>query len=386
MDPPNGHVKLHVKLRAPGPREHFAVTGSHEALGCWNPSAGAALQWQGSFWTTGAPLQMAPCARVEFKFVRFRPGSVEWEEGSNRVMEVPNLKADLQLQGEFNGESMLHVMEYEAADPEDVWRHRYQELSTRLKAQEEEMEKKKEEHLRLIVQYDGIAAKLRREVKEAETDGCIEIEAATVREPVIAPDATLIPSPSFAKASVSACSSVSASSSDMDWRAPRASRKHRADFSSPRYFSPLHTRPQHPSPGFVSRNPISAASARNSGRISLAKPMSSQQDHSHVHRGYTSEARLAALHAARGASPASPCSIASPSPGTACLRDDKRSDSVGHETFTRFEHEDQAYQNSSVTVGIVASKEVEAAFASANARYSKQQTDLQVHRDNGPQG
>eukprot|EP00913_Durusdinium_trenchii_P011000 g10325.t1 len=65
-------LKLHVKLQAPGPGERFAVLGSHEALGCWNPSSGLQLEWKGNAWETQDPVAISPCERVEFKFVRVR--------------------------------------------------------------------------------------------------------------------------------------------------------------------------------------------------------------------------------------------------------------------------------------------------------------------------
>ena len=78
--------RLHVKLLAPGPGERFAVLGSHEALGCWNPGYGLQLEWKGNAWETPDPIAISPCERVEFKFVRLRLGGVEWESGPNRVV------------------------------------------------------------------------------------------------------------------------------------------------------------------------------------------------------------------------------------------------------------------------------------------------------------
>ncbi|CAE8703201.1 unnamed protein product, partial [Polarella glacialis] len=97
---PCGRAKIHVKLHGPAPIEYFAVTGSHEALGCWNPASGVPLEWRAGSWVTEKPVAIAPQHRVEFKFVRVggAPGSVEWEDGPNRVLEVPVGKAGIHIQ------------------------------------------------------------------------------------------------------------------------------------------------------------------------------------------------------------------------------------------------------------------------------------------------
>mmetsp|Transcript_98785 Transcript_98785/g.175913 ORF Transcript_98785/g.175913 Transcript_98785/m.175913 type:complete len:438 (+) Transcript_98785:123-1436(+) len=417
QQPKARRVKLHVRLQAPGPAEHLAVVGSHEALGCWNPADGLRLEWKGSSWMTQQPVSLEPCETVEFKFIKWRPGNVEWEEGHNRVMEVP--RADLQLQGIFNGESMLHVIEYDelqAADLENVWHQRCEELSSKLKAQEEKMEKQKEEHSRLIAQRTKVAAMLRQEIQDALDEASrLQIETGLAKEAhVMAPDATLIPSPSFVSKTSSNSSSPrnvsqaaalrSSYSTDLQMK----SHRHRGNFSSPR-FSLLPKTVVSPPAQIKSQSPISQAGA-------VSQPERSQNGYS------TAEARLAALNAARGASPASPCSTTgspypeecldqidteSPQPGHflarrfqpasgslssasesrgAAVHTDKRkfhgSGILGNTSFkaggyesmsTRFEQDEARPSACSMTAGMVASKEVEAAFASARARYSAMQ-------------
>ncbi|CAE7441098.1 GWD3 [Symbiodinium natans] len=146
-----GQSQLHVKLQAPGPGERFAVLGSHEAFGCWNLTSGVQLEWRGSAWETPTPIPISPCERVEFKFVRIRPGGLDWESGPNRVTEFPNYKGDLCLQGIFNGESILQPSDAEidaegistpdtmqsarAEDDADLWQLRYHEAVKQLTAQ-----------------------------------------------------------------------------------------------------------------------------------------------------------------------------------------------------------------------------------------------------------
>jgi hypothetical protein len=101
---------LQVRLCADAPTERIMMIGSHEALGRWNPSRGAALEWNGDMWVTKIPIALPLHGRVEFKFVRLQPsGEAEWETGSNRIIEAPANSIDLHFQGRFNGESMVHL-------------------------------------------------------------------------------------------------------------------------------------------------------------------------------------------------------------------------------------------------------------------------------------
>mmetsp|Transcript_47497 Transcript_47497/g.111078 ORF Transcript_47497/g.111078 Transcript_47497/m.111078 type:complete len:505 (+) Transcript_47497:89-1603(+) len=178
-------LKLHVKLRAPGPGERFAVLGSHEALGCWNLSAGLQLEWRGSAWETPDPVPISPCERVEFKFVRVRPGGLDWESGPNRVTEFPNYNGDLCLQGIFNGESILQPndLEYdegistpdtrpsvEVEDEARLWQLRYQEAATALTALQDHVALRREVQGKRREEHGQVRSDLLRQIQGAQRE------------------------------------------------------------------------------------------------------------------------------------------------------------------------------------------------------------------------
>eukprot|EP00929_Paragymnodinium_shiwhaense_P085904 TRINITY_DN46379_c0_g1_i1.p1 TRINITY_DN46379_c0_g1~~TRINITY_DN46379_c0_g1_i1.p1 ORF type:complete len:404 (+),score=93.86 TRINITY_DN46379_c0_g1_i1:101-1213(+) len=112
---PPAVTRLHVKLSASPPQERYAITGSHEALGQWDPRRGVELEWRpgnqndpGGCWTSKQAVQIPPTKRLEFKFVKMVGDSVEWENGPNRVLEVPaGDRTRLGLRGRYNGDSVV---------------------------------------------------------------------------------------------------------------------------------------------------------------------------------------------------------------------------------------------------------------------------------------
>jgi len=70
--------------------EEVRVVGGHPALGNWDPAQGIRLGTSGSVFPRWSGVVRLPAgSRVEFKFVRVRAdGSVTWEEGWNRIVEV----------------------------------------------------------------------------------------------------------------------------------------------------------------------------------------------------------------------------------------------------------------------------------------------------------
>ncbi|CAE7705263.1 hypothetical protein AK812_SmicGene22309 [Symbiodinium microadriaticum] len=178
-------LKLHVKLQAPGPGERFAVLGSHEAFGYWNLSSGVQLEWRGSAWETPAPIPISPCERVEFKFVRVRPGGLDWESGPNRVTEFPNYKGDLCLQGIFNGESILQPSDVDDAegistpdtmpsarveDDADLWQMRYQEAVKQLTALQRNVANRQKEQEKHRRDHAEVKRDLLRNIKDAHRE------------------------------------------------------------------------------------------------------------------------------------------------------------------------------------------------------------------------
>jgi len=84
--------RLYIELTSRAPKEELFVVGSHEAMGWWDPSKAAQLCWTGQAWETAEkPLLLgAGPSRVDFKFMhRLGDGAARWEDGPNRVLDVP---------------------------------------------------------------------------------------------------------------------------------------------------------------------------------------------------------------------------------------------------------------------------------------------------------
>eukprot|EP00401_Gymnodinium_catenatum_P027083 CAMPEP_0117597754 /NCGR_PEP_ID=MMETSP0784-20121206/75032_1 /TAXON_ID=39447 /ORGANISM="" /LENGTH=467 /DNA_ID=CAMNT_0005400159 /DNA_START=66 /DNA_END=1470 /DNA_ORIENTATION=- len=100
---------LRVELTAPGPLERVVIVGSDEVFGWWDPSKGAALDWTGEAWETTEPIDLDEgCQSIDYKFVRVADrGVARWEDGRNRVLEVPSAgPREMMLVAHFNGSAM----------------------------------------------------------------------------------------------------------------------------------------------------------------------------------------------------------------------------------------------------------------------------------------
>lgn len=162
-------LRLHVQLAAEPPSEHFIVTGSQEALGCWRAEDGVQLEWRGSRWETKRPVKLDPSDRLEFKFVRVQSGEMIWEDGPNRVIQVPEEESDLFLKGKFNADSFLRLTEPETdtqAGCAEVWRKRYEEAFGVLQAQERAREERRQEHRLAQEKRAQVADELRAELAQ----------------------------------------------------------------------------------------------------------------------------------------------------------------------------------------------------------------------------
>jgi len=81
---------LHIKLKAPTPREQMVVAGSVKEMGWWDPRNAAALDWTGEAWETKQPIQIPfdqSQKQLEFKFVRAGEAST-WEDGIFHRLDV----------------------------------------------------------------------------------------------------------------------------------------------------------------------------------------------------------------------------------------------------------------------------------------------------------
>lgn len=403
-------LKLHVRLHAPGPGERFAVLGSHEALGCWNPTSGLHLEWKGTAWETPDPISISPCARVEFKFVRVWLGDIEWESGPNRVTEFPNFKGDLCLQGIFNGESILQPndsdveVEQNTSEGESIhheedefWKRHYEETLSVLMALQKDMSSRQEEQERRRAQHQQVVNELRQQIRAAANEEGLEKELHLQSN--LAPDTGAIPSPSFTSPgslqSTPAKSVGKSSTSSMRRNPSLHFKSQRMDFQGkssqgPKAAMPaMPAMPTAPAPA-PPRGPIGRLSSvletmakAPAGTIGASTAGVEKARSSRGTRSSKSETALAALRAARGASPVSPPSedetLQSPQPSGAQstheMRTWSRSESGLRGSRGKYERvsstgaEAEALDEGIHTV--IASKEVVAALATAKARYDE---------------
>jgi len=387
-------LKLHVKLQAAGPGERFAVLGSHEALGCWNPNSGLQLEWNGNAWETPDPVAISPCEHVEFKFVRIRFGGIEWETGPNRVTEFPDFQGNLCLQGVFNGESVIQPSDDEVLRStstsnlqDEMWKSRYEEALSVLMALQKDITTRQEEQDRRSARHHQVVHDLRQQITVAQEEAA-QVAERSLKEGLekdlhlqsnLAPDIAAIPSPSFASSAscVSTPSrSVGQSSTSSLRRNPGLHFKsQRVDFRA-KASQGAKVSGVAPAPP---RGPIGRLSSVLEGMHKEPAGRSPGRSNS------KSETALAAIRAARGASPVSPPSEDETVNQSAAPSGQQ---SVSREMWSRsesgFRGPTRKYERVSSQAGeaatpaaedginrVIASKEVLAALASAKARYDE---------------
>lgn len=83
--------------------DRVVLVGSDPALGSWNPHRGVELQTSDDLFPSWAGNVALPAGtRVEYKFVTIRSdGRVEWEEGANRVLDIPASGRAVVISGEY---------------------------------------------------------------------------------------------------------------------------------------------------------------------------------------------------------------------------------------------------------------------------------------------
>ncbi|KAF6251659.1 carbohydrate-binding-like protein [Scenedesmus sp. NREL 46B-D3] len=84
--------------------QKLRLVGSPDCLGAWDAARGPDMKWhEGHKWAAHADVAAGSHA---FKFVVVhRSGEVEWEPGSNRVLEVPASAAEMQVAGQWGDTS-----------------------------------------------------------------------------------------------------------------------------------------------------------------------------------------------------------------------------------------------------------------------------------------
>lgn len=186
---------VHITLEGDKPRTRLVMVGSHPALGWWDPGKGATLEWTGKAWETTEPVALSALSgHLDYKFVRVGEGSPQWEEGRNRVLEVPvsahgnqsGPGCDMLLSADFSGSSVYRSLTAQEAatrpwshtgkqgtaakGDEALWRAKFEEAtnslaSTRVRAEEEAARWSQEEK-----EAVEIEEALRRELAEARRE------------------------------------------------------------------------------------------------------------------------------------------------------------------------------------------------------------------------
>mmetsp|Transcript_64740 Transcript_64740/g.162911 ORF Transcript_64740/g.162911 Transcript_64740/m.162911 type:complete len:1234 (+) Transcript_64740:132-3833(+) len=204
---PATQLRLHVQLNAMAPHDGYCLTGSNVALGEWSPAAGVALEWRGNSWVTRQPVTVNPRERIEFKFVKLKSTGVDWEDGPNRVLDVPAGDVDLKLKGRFNADTRLslataadlHVEQNQAGHLQSTadlavlaaWRRRLDETEQQIIAQEEELKAKRKRHALALERRAACVERLRRELADVKREAA-ERRAAKAEEEMAATAAAAV--------------------------------------------------------------------------------------------------------------------------------------------------------------------------------------------------
>mmetsp|Transcript_19067 Transcript_19067/g.48939 ORF Transcript_19067/g.48939 Transcript_19067/m.48939 type:complete len:654 (-) Transcript_19067:108-2069(-) len=87
----NACLEVKISIQKPVPfGQSLKVIGNHPTLGEWNLDAAPAMEWgEGDVWTSSV---MLPAGTWEFKCVITAGDMQDWEDGDNRVIEIPNME------------------------------------------------------------------------------------------------------------------------------------------------------------------------------------------------------------------------------------------------------------------------------------------------------
>lgn len=102
--------------------QRFLVVGDDPALGLWDPTKAAALEWsEGHVWT--ATMDLPANRAVEFKFLLQDPsGHVSWQHGHNRTLQVTETSNTFVVYEDWDDAKCQEVLQvtYPSIGAEDV--------------------------------------------------------------------------------------------------------------------------------------------------------------------------------------------------------------------------------------------------------------------------
>ncbi|XP_047044476.1 uncharacterized protein LOC124648818 [Lolium rigidum] len=102
--------------------QRFLVVGDDPALGLWDPTKAAALEWsEGHVWT--ARMDLPANRAIEFKFLLQDPsGQVSWQHGHNRTLQIAETSKTLVVYEDWDDAKCQEVLEvtYPSIGAEDV--------------------------------------------------------------------------------------------------------------------------------------------------------------------------------------------------------------------------------------------------------------------------
>lgn len=89
----------------------LAVVGDHEALGQWEVHSGHPLEWkENDVWSSSSPVSITAGTSITFKLIkRANEDYVEWEEGGNREIVVPEEAREVIIQCHYGDPSMTSI-------------------------------------------------------------------------------------------------------------------------------------------------------------------------------------------------------------------------------------------------------------------------------------
>lgn len=186
--------QLSIRLKVDQQPPSAVLVGSHEALGWWDPSKGAPLEWTGELWETRKPICLTgPMDHIDYKFVRLgedtSAAGAKWELGPNRCLQLKGCETqEALLAATFNGSSSLTPLVAgqisrclaEQCGKDDasasIWKRRFETATQEIEGSKMQAELQRKLWEEEAKEAEGLEAELMAELKQAEAkvEACLK--------------------------------------------------------------------------------------------------------------------------------------------------------------------------------------------------------------------
>lgn len=101
-------LKFQVQKKVPFGKQ-VSIVGSNEVIGAWNPKNALPLCWtDDDVWQGEAELSSGP---LEFKLIVKDDNDIEWQEGDNLVLDIPEMSSIIEVEADWESPSVLKIVE-----------------------------------------------------------------------------------------------------------------------------------------------------------------------------------------------------------------------------------------------------------------------------------